>query len=664
MLKHRTYKEELQAFYERQSEGLPSIPNYLTNTVYAELVKQQWIIYTKICSPHKLTVKTTTTESNGSSSSSGSSINLLLDPPRLQRSYSTVDLAQQLYLHEDDEEINHTNMIIDSMINDIHPAPTTEITQDRKLPSIKEFEDLQKLLNGNSFRLSLVMQDLRLPSAWDLKAKGEHIDISRDNMQLTYRGNGKDESDVASVRANYAMRKQCGIYYFEVKIISKGVDGHIGIGFCRRINSLDRFPGWEEHSWGYHGENGYIFSGPGTGKTYGPKYGTGDIIGCGIDFRDMSAFYTKNGIYLGTAFKKVKDTELFPFVGFKTPGEKIEANFGAKPFKFDIYQLLANEKRGLLSRIALKPALASSRFKVVNNSLANSLADNVVMEYLKHNGYHRAAESLQESIVRKGNTPALENLETKMDAEATRRQEIRQAIFAGNIDHVFKLCDEHYPHVLQENPIILFKLKCRKFIEMIRQAHSQTEHNRQELMSTDAVMDQDDHNEALLHEAQSLKVSENTSAQSIPHKRSSSLSYSLGVHRKKKKQRVAREDLSLFEAGLAYGIELRKAYAQESKTNKAIEAELEANMKTASSILAYTDLLHPEVAPLFEAKRIEIVASELNSAILVSLGKYPNSSLERIYRQTSATIEELVLSGNAKAALLQPERDCFKFLDV
>lgn len=252
-------------------------------------------------------------------------------------------------------------------------------------------------------------------------------------------GNGKDDSDVASVRANYAMRKQCGIYYFEVKVISKGVDGHIGIGFCRRINSLDRFPGnilykhihicmlmlligWEEHSWGYHGENGHVFSGPGTEKAYGPKYGTGDIIGCGIDFRDMSAFYTKNGIYLGSAFKKVKDIELFPFVGFKTPGEKIEANFGAKPFKFDIYQLLANEKRGLLGRIALKPALTSSRFKIVNNSLANNLADNVVMEYLKHNGYHKAAKSLEESIIQKGSTPSVENSELKLDADATHRQ--------------------------------------------------------------------------------------------------------------------------------------------------------------------------------------------------------------------------------------------------
>jgi hypothetical protein len=49
---------------------------------------------------------------------------------------------------------------------------------------------------------------------------------------------------------------------------------------------------------------------------------------------------------------------------------------------------------------------------------------------------------------------------------------------------------------------------------------------------------------------------------------------------------------------------------------------------------------------------------------LVSLGKYPTSSLERIYRQTSEAIELLVLTGNAKAALLQPQQDCFNPLNV
>jgi hypothetical protein len=56
-------------------------------------------------------------------------------------------------------------------------------------------------------------------------------------------GNGKNDDEVSSVRANYAMRRQCGIYYFEIQVISKGTDGKIGIGFCRRINSLERFPG-------------------------------------------------------------------------------------------------------------------------------------------------------------------------------------------------------------------------------------------------------------------------------------------------------------------------------------------------------------------------------------------------------------------------------------
>lgn len=187
MLKHRTYKEELQAYYERQSEGLPFIPNYLVNTVYAQLVKQQWLIYTKICSPNKLVAKSTHAESAVSTPSPSPS-----PPPppplpaaRLHRSYTTLDLSQPL--QQEDEDMNHVNMIIESLINDGAPSSTMSANL-RKTPSAQEFEDLQNLVNADSFKLSLVMQDLRLPSAWDLKAKGENIDISRDHMQLTYRG--------------------------------------------------------------------------------------------------------------------------------------------------------------------------------------------------------------------------------------------------------------------------------------------------------------------------------------------------------------------------------------------------------------------------------------------------------------------------------------------
>lgn len=162
--------------------------------------------------------------------------------------------------------------------------------------------------------------------------------------------------------------------------------------------------GWEEHSWGYHGENGNVYSGPGTEKSYGPKFGTGDIIGCGIDFRDMSAFYTKNGIYLGTAFKKIKETDIYPFVGFKTTGESVEANFGSKPFKFDIQQYMSNEKRDLVNKISMKAIeTKKSRSQIINNFTANTFADKVVVEFLKHNGYNKTAESLEAAIKLKFN---------------------------------------------------------------------------------------------------------------------------------------------------------------------------------------------------------------------------------------------------------------------
>lgn len=62
---------------------------------------------------------------------------------------------------------------------------------------------------------------------------------------------------------------------------------------------LNRLPGWETDSWAYHGDDGYSFSQTASGKNYGPKFGFGDVIGCGINYRTGTAFFTKNGVHLG-----------------------------------------------------------------------------------------------------------------------------------------------------------------------------------------------------------------------------------------------------------------------------------------------------------------------------------------------------------------------------
>lgn len=54
-----------------------------------------------------------------------------------------------------------------------------------------------------------------------------------------------------------------------------------GIGFSAQDVSLNRLPGWEPHSYGYHGDDGMAFESCGTGKPYGPVFATGQYTCCG-----------------------------------------------------------------------------------------------------------------------------------------------------------------------------------------------------------------------------------------------------------------------------------------------------------------------------------------------------------------------------------------------
>jgi hypothetical protein len=73
----------------------------------------------------------------------------------------------------------------------------------------------------------------------------------------------------------------------------------IGVGFSGPKVALSRIPGWEPDSFAYHGDDGQIFSNTTSGKAYGQKFSTLDVIGCGINFRTNTAFFTKNGQMIG-----------------------------------------------------------------------------------------------------------------------------------------------------------------------------------------------------------------------------------------------------------------------------------------------------------------------------------------------------------------------------
>lgn len=60
-------------------------------------------------------------------------------------------------------------------------------------------------------------------------------------------GHGKTHRDAASVQATHPIPASCGLYYFEVKIVSKGRDGYMGIGLSAHGVNMNRLPGKEVH---------------------------------------------------------------------------------------------------------------------------------------------------------------------------------------------------------------------------------------------------------------------------------------------------------------------------------------------------------------------------------------------------------------------------------
>ncbi|RIB24121.1 concanavalin A-like lectin/glucanase domain-containing protein [Gigaspora rosea] len=210
--------------------------------------------------------------------------------------------------------------------------------------------------------------DIVLPTAWDIKDKSTFIDIDSSGLKVNY--TDPDDYKAAVVRANHPVPSECRIFYFEIKIINKGKNGMIGIGYCTKqsnkkiddsnyINNM-LMPGQENEendSWGcgYHGDDGYSFysgSGGPYGLLYPPGYTTGDIIGCYLNFRNKIVFYTKNGINLGIAchlhsnFKGI----LYPCVGFRSQGGSVKVNFGKENFK---YSVMTNEDINKKSKNAL-----------------------------------------------------------------------------------------------------------------------------------------------------------------------------------------------------------------------------------------------------------------------------------------------------------------------
>jgi hypothetical protein len=116
-------------------------------------------------------------------------------------------------------------------------------------------------------------------------------------------------------------------------------------------------PGWEPNSFGYHGDDGGIYHETGSWaiRQYGPLFGAGDTVGCGIDYLNRAIFFTLNGQFMGYAFESLRLPallqDLYPTVGLINTNWPIQLNFGCeRPFVFDLATMIAEQKEAVLRR--------------------------------------------------------------------------------------------------------------------------------------------------------------------------------------------------------------------------------------------------------------------------------------------------------------------------
>ncbi|KAK7520457.1 ran-binding protein [Phyllosticta citriasiana] len=486
------------------------------------------------------------------------------------------------------------------------------------------------------------------PTRWSDDDKAVGLELLRDGLEVKCGTQSKTHDEALSVRADHPMPRQSGIYYYEVTVVGKGKEGLIGIGFSGSKVALHRLPGWEPDSWGYHGDDGYSFCSTSSGKAYGPKFGTADVIGCGINFRTNTAFFTKNGVSLvGAAFRNIPEKEEFyPSIGVKKPGEHLRTNFGQDPFVYDIDREFRKEQFAIQREISMRN-VSSLKPGLDESALINEL----IAQYLAHDGYVEtarafAAEVREESHALAGGNSHIKDLEPEEDIDAINRQKIRAAILDGDIDKALKLTNAYYPMVLRENENIYFRLRCRKFIEMIRRCTdvqnssinpsygkpSTTSNGHTTNSAYDDVFDNsmeiDDR--ATMDGSNSAAAGNTTSNNGTAENMDTSDSDGVRVE-------------NLLGEMIQYGQELKGEFSSDPRR------EVKRELENTFALMAYSDPRQSPLAYMLDENGRTPVAEELNSAILVSLGKSSSAALEQLVKQTEALVDTLAEDGGPGA---------------
>ncbi|KAH9982169.1 hypothetical protein BGW80DRAFT_1261937 [Lactifluus volemus] len=461
----------------------------------------------------------------------------------------------------------------------------------------------------------------RLPTRWSEQDRHSYLSVTADGRELTYNGSWWFYQQRWMVRTNYPIPPACGIYYYEIEITSKAQKA-----FAAGDTRLDKLPGWEKNSWGYHGDDGYTFSAEKAGTTYGPTFGGGDTVGAGIDFSQNRAFFTKNGAFIG-----------IPSVGLRHPNEVVRVNFGHTAFKYDIDDHVQQRRDAVWAGIQCKPldwsildpgregtdahasrVDADGPLRATAEDEGRDQAARLVLNYLIHHGYAKTAEALQAQLARAPppSPPHHGGDVNEKSSMLEQRLTIVRAVRRGDIEGALTDLREHFPDVLaRDGGIMRLKLRCRRFVELVNTA---AEAKRAFSTATSSS-----HRGA--EDADSMDVDDDAPTQAA------------------------------LRAALSYGRTLGADYKQEAAERQEVQMLLERTW----SVIAYHFPVEAggDVGRWAGQDARDTLAGEVNQAILESQGFPRQPALECIYRRTSACLVQLGFLGAGAAVFADLQRE-------
>lgn len=153
-----------------------------------------------------------------------------------QREYSSAHMHQQQQQQTQQSQQTQQQQIQQQSSLSASSASSSHVNIHRMAPSHRgmtyDIVEKEPMTSTSAAAAAAALEDRPqpLPSRWNENDKHDGLDLTNDGMEVRYLGHvHKPDHEAASVRSDFPMPREGGIYYFEATILNKPKDAYVPV---------------------------------------------------------------------------------------------------------------------------------------------------------------------------------------------------------------------------------------------------------------------------------------------------------------------------------------------------------------------------------------------------------------------------------------------------